>query len=263
MTFKKSKSTARFVSLGAKAQSFVTVISPQALSLKVCHKLRRVSYWELRLLEEGFISPLLDIYKNRGLHLDVWCWTLLNGSERNGHFQVEIQLILLWMWKTVGWHLHSTHNFFGHLNPKLGDLTEVPDLLCLCRSPFASKWDNVGLELSFPECKHSMGCLLLGYRYFFLSTILQSTLPVLLALPFITLLKLQHKPDMYRNATRYHVMLTGYTTGSAWLLSLHHRSHQNHYMFCLQKQVQTDSGSSDVLQVGLKQAWSCIKMWNH
>lgn len=105
------------------------------------------------------------------------------------------------MWKTVGWRLHSTHNFFGHLNPRLGGLTEVPDLLCLCRFPFASKWDNVGLELSFPECKHSMGCLLLGYHYFFLSTILQSTLLVPLALPFVTLLTLQHKPGMYRNAT--------------------------------------------------------------
>lgn len=178
--------------------------------------------------EEGFISPVLDIY-NKSLHLDVWCWTLLNGTERNGHFQVEIHLILLWMWKTVEWHLYSTHDFFGHLNLKLGDLTEVPDLLCHYRFPFASKWGNVVLELSFPECKHGMGCLLLGYHYFFLSPVLQSALPVALALPFITLLKLKHKPDMNRNATRYHVTLTGYTTGSAWLLLLHHRSHQTLY----------------------------------
>lgn len=65
------------VTLGAKAQSFLTVISPQALSLKVFHKLGRavlrMHHWELRLLEEGSSSPLLDIYKNRGLHLS-WQW---------------------------------------------------------------------------------------------------------------------------------------------------------------------------------------------
>lgn len=109
----------------------------------------------------------------------------------------------------------------------------------------------------------AMVCLSRGYHSFILSMTLQRTLPAPLAVSFVMLLKLQHKPDMYRNATRCHIMLTGYTTDSAWLLSLHHWSHQNHYMICLQKRVQTDSGSSDVLPLVLKQAWSCIKLWNH
>lgn len=169
----------KYISLGAKAQSFLPFISPQALSLKVFYKLRRVVlrgyHWELRLLKEGITSPLLDIYKNRGLHLDVWCWTLFNGSERNGHFQVRIHLILLWMWKTVKWHLYPTRGFSVHMNPQLGDSTEVPVSLCLCRFHFASTQNNEGLELSLPGCKHSMDCLLLGYHDYFLSTILQSS----------------------------------------------------------------------------------------
>lgn len=66
---------------------------------------------------------------------------------------------------------------------------------------FCLQMGQRGAGAVLPECKHSMGCLLLGYHYFFLSTILQSTLLVPLALPFITLLTLQHKPGMYRNAT--------------------------------------------------------------
>jgi len=91
-----------------------------------------------------------------------------------------------------------------------------------------------GAEAALPF-PHSMGCLLLGYHYFFIPTVLQPTLPVPLALPFITFRRLQHKTGMYRNATRYYGILAGYTTGSPWLLSLHHWSQQNRYMVCLQK----------------------------
>ena len=54
-----------------------------------------------------------------------------------------------------------------------------------------------------------------------------------------------------------------YTADPAWLLSLHRRSQQQRCTVCPQKWAPTDSGSSDVLQAGLKQVWSRIKMWNH
>lgn len=42
------------------------------------------------------------------------------------------------------------------MNPQLGDSTEVPVFLCLCRFHLASEQNNVGLELSLSECKHPM-----------------------------------------------------------------------------------------------------------
>lgn len=55
------------------------------------------------------------------------------------------------------------------MNAQLGDLTKVPVFLCLCRFNFTSTQDNVGLELSFPEGKYGMDCLLLGYHYYITS----------------------------------------------------------------------------------------------
>lgn len=223
----------KYVSLWTKAQSFLTVISPQTLSLKVFYKLRRAV---LRVITENW-----GCWRKESPHL---FWTLLNGSERNGHFHIRIHLILLMMWKKARWHFYSTY-FFVHMNAQLGDLTKVSVFLCLCRFSFACTQDNVGLELSFPECK------------------VQSTLRVLLALTFTTCLKLQHLPDVCSSATKCRTKHKSCITGSAWLLSQHHQPQQNHSMVCLQKQAQTDPGSSDVLQVGLKQAWCCTKMWKH
>lgn len=86
----------------------------------------------------------------------IWCWTLLNVTERNGHFQVRIHLILSMMWKTARWHFYPTHGFFVHMNPQLGDPTEAPVFLCLCRFNFASTQDSVRLELSLPASKHGL-----------------------------------------------------------------------------------------------------------
>lgn len=221
---KKKQSEIYFI--GAKAQSFWTVISPQALSLKVFYKLRAVLrvYRELRLLEERITSSLLDIYKNKGLHLMLECqwvkWALPGQDSPYLIDDVENRWMTFLLHK---WTLCSHDPPVWWLNRGASFPLPWKISFCLytgqCGAGVVSPWMQM----------HGLLAIGISLLLFLWNT------AVYLALTLTTCLKLQHLVDTYWSATRYHTVQKSYLTGSAWLLSWHHWLHQNHYMVCLQK----------------------------